>query len=257
MSEEAEADKDKVVEPEVKQSHDDIEEDTARQSGWKPEGEWDEDDPHKPHKFTSAETFNARRELIKEIKTQKKRVDAMESQFNTRLDNSNKLHKATLEAQKADLIDKRDAAIDLADREAANKHQESIDNLHVPEEVPAVNAAQATLDNWNSNNAWIFQGGPKAAYAQAQMNQYLGAGQDVNAAISNMEADITREFPAINPNRENHPRSEGGSKPGGKRGSRAVTMADLTDEERNIYKKTPGTWATEAEFLKAVQDSRS
>jgi len=232
------------------------EEDVARESGWKPEGEWDDDDPNRPHKFTSAETFNARKELIKEIRVQKKRVDDLETNFNTRLDNSNKLHQQQMNAQKAELVRKRDEAIDLADRETANQIQGDIDNLNVPVE-PAVNTQQSALDNWNQSNPWIFQGGPKSAYAQSQLNLYLQQNQPVSAALSNVDADIAREFPAINPNRENHPSSEGGSKPGGKRATQALTMADLTHQEQNIYNKMPGTWESEAVFLKAVQDSRS
>lgn len=235
----------------------DTAEDVARKGGWRPESEWDSDDPKKPESFSSAEVFNARGEFIGRLKAQDKRLSEMESQFNTRLDNSNKLHKAQMEAQKADLVSKRDAAIDLADRESANKIQGQIDNLDIPVEAAPANNQQASLDSWNAANPWVFQAGPKAAYAQAQLNQYLGSGQDINAAIANMESDINREFPAINNNRNNEPIPEGGSRAGGgKKTGRSLTMADLTREEQNIYRNMPGTWDSEAAFLKAVQDSR-
>lgn len=231
-------------------------EDVARKSGWKPESEWESDDPKRPGNFSSAEMFNARGEFIGRLKTQDKRINDMQSDFNTRLDNTNKIHKAQMDLQKDELIRKRDDAIDLADRESANKFQESIDSLNVTAEAAPANNQQASLDAWNQANPWVFQSGPKSVYAQSQLNTYLQHGQDIGRALSSVDADIAREFPAINTNRDKHPVSEGGSRPGGKRAPSAITMSDLTTEERAIYKHMPGTWKSEAAFLKAVQDSR-
>lgn len=227
-------------------------EDIAREGGWKPKDEWE----GPPGEWRSAEVFNERGEWIKKHKAQDKRLNEMETQFNTRLDNSNKLHKAQMETQKAELVRKRDAAIDLADRDTANQIQGDIDNLVIPEETTTVNTGQSALDAWNQANPWVFQAGPKAAYAQSQLNIYMQSGNDVNTCLANVDADIAREFPDINHNRDNHPIPEGGSKPGGKRAARLLTMADLTNEELSIYKNMPGTWESEAVFLKAVQDGR-
>ncbi|MBL4574431.1 MAG: hypothetical protein JKY86_15360 [Gammaproteobacteria bacterium] len=228
-------------------------EETARKSGWRPEDEWAKDDAKRPQEFTSPEIFNDRKGWVKKYRDQNKKMAEMEASFNTRLDNSNKLHEANLEMQKKELVAKRDAAIDLADRETANRIQNDIDSINAP--APQQNQ-QATLDSWNQSNTWIYQNGPKSAYAKAQLNQYIDSGLDVSTALSNMDADIAREFPDVNQARSNQPSVEGGSRPGGKRPSRAITMTDLTNEERAIYKNMPDTWKTEADFLKAVQDSR-
>ena len=231
-------------------------EEQARKGGWKPETEWEEDDPKRPKEFNSAEVFNANGVWIERHKDQQKRMDDMESSFNTRLDGVNKIHQQQLDVQKSDLIRQRDEAIDGADRETANKIQDDIDNLATPA-VEAVSSDQTTLDNWNRSNPWIFQSGPKSAYAHSQLAQYERQGMNVAQCLANMEADINREFPAINPNRETQPTPEGGSKPGKKRSAKVLTMSDCTEEERRIYKLMPGTWATEKDYLKAVQDARA
>ena len=110
----------------------DEEEELARKSGWRPKDEWDKDDPRKPPKFTSAETFNARKELITEIRVQKKRVDDMELSFNERLDNQKKFQEAQAEFQKSELINKRNDSIENADKDAAIGYQDQIDKLVVP-----------------------------------------------------------------------------------------------------------------------------
>ena len=115
-------------EGESKQPEQTTAEDMARKGGWRPESEWEDDDPKRPDAFSSAEMFNARGEFIGRIKAQDKRLNEMESSFNTRLENSNLLHKAQLDSQKAELVRKRDAAIDLADREGFPQEGGSVVN---------------------------------------------------------------------------------------------------------------------------------
>ena len=232
-------------------------EEKARGGGWKPESEWEEDDPKKPQEFASAEVFNARGEFIGRMKDQDKRIAGMETEFNTRMDNANNLFKHQLETQKADLITKRDDAIDLADREGANKFQDQIDNLaEVPESAPVDNS-KAALDAWNAKNQWAQELTPKTAYAQTMLANYVSQGMTHEAALINVDRDIAREFPSVNTDRDNHPSSEGGSKPGAKRQARKLTMADLTQDELKYYRAMPNAWKTEADFLQTVQDTRS
>ncbi len=232
-------------------------EEKARGGGWKPESEWEEDDPKKPREFASAEEFNIRGEFIGRIKDQDRRMSDMETQFNTRADNMNKLHKQQIDSQRADLISKRDDAIDLADREGANKIQDQIDNLaEVPESTPA-DTGQTALDAWNAKNRWAAERTPKAAYAQALLADYVNQGMSYQDALTAIDTDIAREFPDINADRDNHPSSEGGSKPGVKRQARKLTMSDLTPDELKQYRAMPGAWKSDAEFLQTVQDIRS
>ena len=234
-------------------------EETARAGGWKPESEWDGDDKQKPAQFISAELFNERGVWIERHKTQQKQIDEMKSTFNTRMDNANKLHNQQLEVQKSELIRKRDDAIDDADRETANKIQGDIDKINEQSvevaTAPASNE-QSTLETWNTANPWILGNDPKAAYAKQQFLAYGAQGKTASEALSQMESDVNRAFPALNTERDRQPLIEGGTKPGGKRPAQKLRMSDLSSEELKYYRAMPGAWATEKDYLQAVQDTR-
>lgn len=234
------------------QDHPKTAEDVARTGGWKPKEEWEGD----PAEWRSAEVFNERGEWIQRHKTQQRQIDDMQSTFNTRMDNANKLHQQQVELQKAELIRKRDDAIDLADKGAANGFQDDIDKINSQAVEQPVNNGQSTLDSWNSDNPWILQNNPKAAYAKQQFGTYQSQGMSAEAALTNMENDVKREFPDLNPAREKHPTSEGGSRPGNKRSARKLSMSDLNSDELKYYRAMPGAWKSEAEYLQAVQDTR-
>lgn len=229
-------------------------EDLARSGGWKPQEEWE----GPKDGWRSAEVFNERGEWIQRHKTQEKRINDLESTFNQRMDSANKIHQAQIQTQKSELHRRRDDAIELADKESANKFQDDIDALNsqrVEEPTATVNQS-AVIESWNKNNPWIFQGGPKTAYAQAQLQVYIGQGQSVEQAITSMDRDIAREFPAVNHNRDKQPLTEGGTRPGSTRGSKKLGTGDLTGEELKYYRAMPDAWKNEAEFLQAVQDTR-
>lgn len=233
------------------------EEDIARKGGWKPAEEWD-GDTNAPENFISAELFNERGKWIGKHKQQEQRLKEMESSFDTRLNGLNKIHNIQLETQKSELIRKRDEAIDLADRETANKIQDDIDKLVPAEEPkPAANPDQQFVDDWNSANPWVMGNTPKAAYARSQFSSYNGQGMSVSDALAAAEADINREFPTINPKREAEPLPEGGSPPGKKVSGKKLSMSDLTHEEKKFRQAMPGAWKDDKEFLQAVADSRS
>lgn len=256
LEQQAETDNDNsVVEDNAPSSAEDL----ARAGGWKPESEWEGDDKQKPAQFISAELFNERGVWIERHKTQEKRLNEMESSFNTRMNNANKLHNQQLEVQKSELIRKRDNAIDDADRETANKLQDDIDNINTQSaevsQTPVGND-QETIANWNTSNPWITGNDPKAAYAKQQFSAYLNQGLDASTAIRQMESDVNRSFPALNTERDRQPTPEGGSKPGGKRGAKKLSMSDITADELKFYRSMPGAWASEKDFLQAVQDTR-
>jgi len=228
-------------------------EEIARKGGWKPEEEFS-DGENRPETFVSHELFNERGKWIDRHKAQERRLTEMEEGFEKRISNANKLHNQQLEIQKADLVRKRDDAIDDADRETANRYQDDIDKI-----VPVVDAppANRTLDQWNSDHPWIMDDTPKAVYAKSRFGAYGAQGLGISEAITKMEADIAREFPASNPSRSTTPSSEGGTKPGNKASSRSLSWGDLTHEEERQYNAMPGAWATKKEFLATVKDVRN
>ncbi len=233
-------------------------EDVARQAGWKPESEWEGEDANKPNEFISAELFNERGKRIESNKAHQKRLKDATDDFDSRLNNMGKLHNVQMEAQKKDLQRKLDDAIKLADVDEAKAIQKDIDSLQAaPEEsTPTGNPDQSALDDWNSKNSWIFNPGPKAAYAISQFNAYANQGLSVAQSIAALETDIAREYPAVNTNRNREASSEGGSPPGRKASSKSLTMADLTPEEAKWRKAMPGAWKDDKEYLQAVADAR-
>lgn len=243
-------DEQKIENPEITQTP---AEEKARLTGWRPLDEFEGD----PKEWRSADSFNARGEFIGKLKDQdrvigkqSRRMDEMESEFEKRLDNVNKLHKS-------ELVRKRDDAIDDADRKTANRYQDEIDDLGKPAPKPVASNDQDALDQWNQKNTWIFGDDPKAAYGVSKFNTYRSNGMSIEQSISAMETDVKRSFPDINTNRDNHPTTEGGTKPGRKASGKSLTMADLTGEEMKQYRAFPaGTWE-EKEFLQVVKDTRA
>jgi len=227
-------------------------EDIARQGGWKPKEEYTGDLAD----WRSAEVFNERGVWIDKHKQQEKRMSDMEGRFNSRMDNANKLHQTQIEMQKQELIRKRDDAIDLADRDQANRYQTDIDSLNAQPEPPQANNENTVLDQWNVENPWILGNDPKAAYAKQQFGSYQGQGMTAGQSIAAMEADVNRAFPDVNLNRDRQPIPEKGSKPGRKRAAAKLSMADLSGEELKYYRAMPNAWSSEAEYLQAVQDTR-
>lgn len=229
-------------------------EDVARQKGWKPLEEFE----GHPSAWRSAEVFNERGDWVKRARQQDQRINQLEENFKTRLENANKLHQHQMELQKAELVRKRDDAIDDADRVTANKYQDDIDKINAqPIESPQANNSQQTLDNWNAENTWILGADPKAAYGKQQFSNYQNQGLSVEQSIAAMESDVSKAFPSLNPGRETHPLPERGTKPGRRSAAKTLTMGDLTAEERKYRSAMPGAWENDKEFLQAVQDSRS
>lgn len=228
----------------------------ARADGWKSEDEWG-DDAAKPAECVSAEIFNERGIWISKHKDQQRRMDEMEVNTNKRIDQQRKMMEGMNEARITELTQKRDDAIDDADREKANNFQDQIDTVKSSKaEEPKVANHQTEIDNWNSANPWILGTDPKAAYAKQQCAAYQNNGMSVPDAIAAMEKDINKHFPDVNPQRDEQPLQEKGTKPGVKRAAAKLGMGDLTADEKKYYLSMPSAWKSEAEFLQTVQDCR-
>ncbi len=243
-----------VIEGEVEEEVEDPEQDRAAAHGWSPRDKWRGD----PDDWVSAKKFNERGEMIGEIRKLKTRVDSNEQDFRARLDHHKKLQEAQMKVTISELESKRDEAIDLADRDNANRIQGQIDEARatVIPETPAPQNDQSIMDDWNANNAWIFEESPKAAYATARFNAH-SKNKTANDAILAMEADVLGAFPDINPRRQQASTVEGGrSKPGNKP-SPKLNWSQLTADEQKWFDVMPGAWKTKDDYLQAVQDERN
>jgi len=236
--------------PETKFSLDDWQkahEDKASASGWKPFDEYVASGGD-PMKWKTADAFNVYGEMIGTIKKTQK-------DFEQRLEGVQKLSQAQLAAQREELLAKRDLAIEDGNKAAVHALDRQIGNLN----VAPVPQSTGELDEWNARNAWIFEDSPKSDRAKSVFGKAVAAGKPVSAAIQLVEEDIQRHFGETKPApRVNIPESERGrgSVAFGKKTS-ALSMSDLTDDERVAWKHMPQAWNNdEKKFLQSVADMR-
>lgn len=215
----------------------------------------------KPELYKSPEVFLALEEPLKEIRNKTKRLEQQERDFERRMENMRKFHDAQLEAQKKELIAKRNEAVEDGDIETFNNIQNKIDGINRQEVEPQNSqpARSQVVEDWSNDpkNAWIDQPGPKSTYAQSQFQHYLRSGLDEANAIASMERDIAREFPDVNRNAQNAPIPEKGTPAGRKQSFAKATMNNLTPEEQKIWDTASSVWGNnEKLFLETVNDNR-
>lgn len=232
----------------------------ASKGGWMPLDDWkakgkDSDD------WVSAKKFNERGQMMDSISSLRKQVDSQANDFGNRIASLTKLHEAQAKQAIANLVDKRDQAVDLADRDAVNKIQGEIDDINaapVPQaQPPAANEHpdQHLLNEWNTNNPWIREVTPKSDFAIGSFNRHCAAGRSTAEAITMAEADLRKEFPPINSRRDNAPSVEGGRSKPGQRSARKLTWGDLSATEVKLFDNMPGVFSKD-EYLTAVTDDR-
>lgn len=233
-------------------------EERALNDGWMPKEDWvskgrDSDD------WVSAKKFNERGELMGALKANQRKMEEMERSFDDRLKANQKLHEIQTKAMRADLERRRDEAVETADTEAFRKVQAEIDDLNdgvkeVVEPKTPENPDQLILDNYNKANPWLYEGSPKAAYAQQQFGKYNSQGLSAKEAIDLMEADLKRHFPDVNPNRDNAlPTERNRSKPSAPR-KQSLKWSDLTPDEVKWFEF--GEFKNKDEYLKIIEDDR-
>tara|TARA_R110000744_G_scaffold246942_1_gene363467 strand:- start:30806 stop:31687 length:882 start_codon:yes stop_codon:yes gene_type:complete len=231
----------------------------ASSNGWTDKDTWIESGKD-PDDWVSANRFNEKGDMLDQIKSLRDNVTSSKQDFEQRLDNQQKLANIQLEAQRKELTSQRRDAIENADVDRADEIQGEIDALNtapVQAKPAAATTSQQSEDNWNTNNPWILEETPKAAYAKQQYSVALGRGESSEDAIKSMESKVAEHFPANNPRRESAPAQESNrSKPGNKAPARKLQWSDITGEERKLYDNMPDAWSNKDEFLTAVADSR-
>ena len=231
----------------------------ASKGGWMPLEDWTSKDKD-PDDWVSAKKFNERGQMMDSISSLRKQVEAQSNDFSSRITNLTKLQEARTNQTIADLKDKRDQAVDVADREEVNKIQGQIDELNVapvnqPAAQPAQHEGQKDLDAWNANNSWINEFSPKSEFAKASFNRHANTGISVQEAIKMAEADIRTHFPPTNPRRDSAQSVEGGRSKPGQRSARKLAWSDLSATEEKLFNNMPGVFSKE-EYLSAVADDR-
>jgi hypothetical protein len=189
--------------------------------------------------------------LFAELNSSMKR---RERDFEARIEGIRKLTNAQLAVQREELLAQRDKAIEEGNVQSVHVLDKKINNLNQP--VPV--RSDATLDEWNANNPWVNEKTPKAIYARTVWGELLQAQVPIPEALNRLESEVKKHFPNKAAPAPTHvPEQERGKGSAGfKAKTHALTMSDVTSEEMKIYNALPGAWASEKEFLKAVEDDR-
>jgi hypothetical protein len=222
-------------------------EDKAAASGWKPFDEYVESGGD-PAKWRTADAYNLYGEMVGTIKRQ-------EQDFNQRTEGLVKYTQAQLQIQREQLLAQRDAAIEAGDKAQVHKLDKQLDQTNV-QVAPTTTHGTVLLEEWNSKNQWINDGSPKASHAHATFARALQQGATIQDAISRVDAEISKHYPARQAKAHIPEGERGRGSVGFKGKSAALTMGDLTQQESAIFRAMPNAWKSEKEFLQAVADDR-
>lgn len=235
-------------------------EEKASKGGWVPLEQWVENG-HAEDEWRSAEVFEARGELIDEIKIVKQQGRDMEARFADRLSNVNKLHEIQQKSALDDLTRQFKEAVDVADTDEALRIQGKMDELKAPAPVVAPAPVEnPAIKDWRDKNRWVMdKDDPKAIHVQMKFREYQIDGLSVEESLISIDEFLADKYPPTNPNRDKAHRQEGPSKPGQRRvKAKSVSWENLTAEEQRIYKETgDDMWGSKDKFLQAVADDRS
>lgn len=186
----------------------------------------------------------------------------MKSEFNERLDNSNKLHEARRQKEISDLKQQQRDAVNMSDTDAFDSAQEKIDELEksaVVDSKPVTNS-RPDIDDWIAKNPWINEkNNEKADFANDIWNGFVTRNPNSSdaEALSHVEKQLSKHYPTdrTNPRRNQQNTTEAVTKRS-KRSSKELTMSDLTQEEKSDWVQFGSMFKNEAAFLKAAKDAR-
>lgn len=221
----------------------------AMEMGWKPEDEFEGD----KDKWTPAREYVKYGKLQQANKELHAKIERIGRDFDHRTAELNKLHQAQMEIKIAELREQQRVAVSEADTDKYDQVQKQIDDLQVKPEIKDPLVAE-----WETNNAWINNpNDPKTYAANGIYNNYLATnpGATTAQALKFLDEKLAETFPDVNPRRNTAPTTETSEKPRQKRG---ITMNDLTQEERDLWRSAGVHLFNNDEkvFLKACEDAR-
>ncbi len=228
----------------------------AFDQGWRPLDEFSGGEDN----WKTAKEYVRDGEFLATIKDLNKRIDSNETEFNRRLENTNKLHEARRNQEISDLErDMRDA-VEMSDTDAydaAKGKKSELEKETVSE--PVVQNTDNDISEWNKKNPWFFEAGEKSNDAKSFYNSYMNANPNATTAqaLGYLDKKISQIYPTDNENpRRNGQNSTETPAKRGKRGAKTLTMNDLTSAEKGEFSKFGHMFKGEQEFLKAALDAR-
>jgi hypothetical protein len=234
-------------------------EQTAFDQGWRPQEEFEgpEDNWKTAKEYVRDGKFLA---TIKELST---KVDNQKKDFDSRLENTNKLHEArrnqeitALKKAQRDAVDDRDTqAYDDAQAKIAELESEQVETEQPNQDIDPV------IDAWENKNTWIHDANDERSEdAKAFWGLYLNKNPNATntEVLAYVDKRISKIYPVnnSNPRREQPNTTETPTRRSNKN-NKSLSMKDLTNDEQNEYKQFGSMFTDEKSFLKAVSDTRA
>lgn len=235
----------------------------AYDQGWRPQ----EDFSGPEENWKTAKEYVKDGEWLKQIKDLNQKFDTQKQEFDTRLENTNKLNAERTKAEITKLKKQQREAVDNADTDSFDIAQADIDALEaesvdvVKPKVEESQPSDPTVAAWEVKNPWINDvKDERTSVAQALWGtfQQQNPTATIEQALAHVDSKIGILYPQNNNNlRREQPNSTETPRRLAARRNKDLTMGDLTNDEKQEYQMYGQSMFTEKEFLIAVKDARA
>ncbi len=209
-----------------------------------------------PEEWVSPEVFKERGIRIEETSKLRKQLSQVQQDTEARIANLNKLHRVQLEQERNKLLVDRDNAIDIADKAEVRRIDQALEkNKELQTAVTEAPPVPPEVAEWEADNPWIYDDAdPRSAPAKTAFAEAQAAGKTLSSCIVaatlaatkiNVDEPKVKRTPIASADNPKARQSSGGKV--------QLSMKDLTAEEKSCR----SFYGSDAEFLKAVADSRS
>lgn len=221
-------------------------EDRKYAKGWNPEGE------------KSLEHFISDGKMMEQISSLRAENKKMQNDFETRTKNLVKMHEIQQANLRKDLEAELEEAVNMSDLEKVKRVQQEMAEL---DDAPAQQPAEvdvSVVEQWNSDNPWIDEPTPKAAYAKDIFAQQVRSGVSLEQAIEVVNTKIAEHYPEEEQQRPARTTTSR-SVPGRQSQGRKLSWNDLDRGEIDFWDRGGKDMfgGDRDEYLKTVQDARA
>lgn len=216
-----------------------------------------------PERWKSAHEYVQYGKIKSALDQSNAKIDKMQSDFDSRLDNVNKFNKVQTDAKIKALRAEQREAVSEGDTKKFDAKQNQIDDLKVEPEEPATDTNTVKKDPeivaWESKNPWINDvDDPRSDIALGLWNGF--SNRNPNATIQEALSYVDKQMkttPETNPRRDSPTNNERSTQTNKKTGK--LSWADLTQEDLDMWHKAGfDMWGNDQKaFLQSVKDSRA
>lgn len=240
--------------------------------GWKDENEHT-GDPDSWMSATAFLKFHGQQQTINQLKKGQK-------DFDSRLEQNNKLHEFSMQNLKKNLESKRYSAVEEGDTEAFKTHQAQIDELnqnYQPIQPPSQPPTEPEIENWVGRNPWVDKNNAAYDAGRAQVADGLLKSienspspgtrveqlQLLDNQLNNIYGTRTimpKTISPGNPNRMAPNTTESAAPINRKNRNKEVkSLSDLTKDEKDYWDESAqyNYSGNQKAFFKVVQDART